>query len=488
MLRRLRTAAQLLRGSLIDPVRVKKLTEEVASLQEKFEAVEGDYSQNAKPNQLDDHLLVLVEGVHSFLVRCETDLRCIPYTPGAWSGNATDALIDRLRKISQYITACDELLRAARRYIMFANIAVHFVNLQQSGKSLDSGCSAEEVLEARSICETLSKVSTHRHEEQAVTKRLIKQRLNGATRLHAEIQLVLFYKRYDSALPPRVICASKRACYLCNLFFKLHGAYHIPDTHGKLYETWRWPASSMGPGDKAHALLGSILPAFVEAIDLKTEEILSRERTPARVEPLESTVDLLKAMTPSIRSQAITNLSSSLLSIFSRQNRGAAPTRIPAAVRDTPAERIRAIERPRSPVASLSASTARLSSLSSKISTATTITEAQSVSVGQGQAINYNFNKEDKSLLVCTRHLNIHLSFVASPRRTNGCVKMEIECLPWSEYQDQVGNLSLVDLQGENWVVMDSLEHSLFSASGLLLKQRTTLLRLRGHLIPGSRS
>lgn len=146
--------------------------------------------------------------------------------------------------------------------------------------------------------------------------------------------------------------------------FKLHGVYHIPDTYGRLYETWRWPASPMVPGDKAHALLCSILPAFVEAIDLKTEEILSRERTPACVE-------------------------------------GGTPTRSPAAARDIPAEQIRAIER------------------CSKTSTATTITEAKKVSIRQGQTVNYNFSKEDKSLLVCTCHLNVHLSFVASPRQTN---------------------------------------------------------------------
>jgi hypothetical protein len=67
--------------------------------------------------------------------------------------------------------------------------------------------------------------------------------------------------------------------------------------------------------DKAQALLDSILPAFAEAIELKTEQLLSRGNLPARVEPFESTVDLLKAMTPSIRSHAMTILNSSLSSI-----------------------------------------------------------------------------------------------------------------------------------------------------------------------------
>lgn len=173
MLKRLQTAARLLRDSSTNPVRIKRLTEEVDALQEEFEAVEGSYGQDADPNQLDDHLLVLTESVHSFLTRCETDLRCLTHTPGVWSGNATAALIDRLGKISQYITACEELLRAARRYKVFTSVAVHFVDLQQSGKSLHSECSADDLLRAKSIYKTFSRVSDHRHETQDATKRLV---------------------------------------------------------------------------------------------------------------------------------------------------------------------------------------------------------------------------------------------------------------------------------------------------------------------------
>ena len=80
----------------------------------------------------EERLLGLVKSIHSALLQYEPDLKLILYTPDLWSGNATDSLIDCLRKLSQYVKACDELLRAARRYRIFLNIAVEF--LRQGGR------------------------------------------------------------------------------------------------------------------------------------------------------------------------------------------------------------------------------------------------------------------------------------------------------------------------------------------------------------------
>ena len=61
--------------------------------------------------------------------------------------------------------------------------------------------------------------------------------------VHAEMQIIAFYGniRNTSALIPRVIGASKSACYLCNLFIQLHGQFFITKTHGHLYERWNFP-------------------------------------------------------------------------------------------------------------------------------------------------------------------------------------------------------------------------------------------------------
>jgi len=57
-------------------------------------------------------------------------------------------------------------------------------------------------------------------------------------KVHAEIQILFFYEQIPHQLPPRAICASKGACYLCNLFLETHGKFIAPRTHGNIYIRW----------------------------------------------------------------------------------------------------------------------------------------------------------------------------------------------------------------------------------------------------------
>ncbi|PMD34751.1 hypothetical protein L207DRAFT_496619 [Hyaloscypha variabilis F] len=63
----------------------------------------------------------------------------------------------------------------------------------------------------------------------------------GGRKVHAEVQLLFFYELHPNVPRPRFICSSKQACYLCNLFFRMHGIFHNLQTHGKLYDTWILP-------------------------------------------------------------------------------------------------------------------------------------------------------------------------------------------------------------------------------------------------------
>ena len=62
-----------------------------------------------------------------------------------------------------------------------------------------------------------------------------------SVKVHAEIQLLFFYELNTERIRPRTICSSKSACYLCDLFFRLHGQYYVPRTHGRLYHRWSLP-------------------------------------------------------------------------------------------------------------------------------------------------------------------------------------------------------------------------------------------------------
>lgn len=69
-------------------------------------------------------------------------------------------------------------------------------------------------------------------------------------KVHAEIQLLFFYELHPSRRRPRFICSSKSACYLCNLFFSLHGGFYVPRTHGRLYARWILPDWVNIPADR----------------------------------------------------------------------------------------------------------------------------------------------------------------------------------------------------------------------------------------------
>jgi hypothetical protein len=69
----------------------------------------------------------------------------------------------------------------------------------------------------------------------------ILRRLNGSRpsiKVHAEIKLLFFYKIRPDKARPRIICASKSACYLCDLFIRVHGRFQTPTTFGKFNERW----------------------------------------------------------------------------------------------------------------------------------------------------------------------------------------------------------------------------------------------------------
>jgi hypothetical protein len=62
-------------------------------------------------------------------------------------------------------------------------------------------------------------------------------------KIHAEIQLLFYCELEASKLPPRVVCSTKDACFLCNAFIRMHGKIHTPRCHGRLYPGWRLPFS-----------------------------------------------------------------------------------------------------------------------------------------------------------------------------------------------------------------------------------------------------
>lgn len=87
-------------------------------------------------------------------------------------------------------------------------------------------------------------------------------------KVHAEIQLLFFYEVHPGRQRPRFICSSKSACYLCNLFFSLHGGFYVPRTHGRIYAKWILPDWMELPADR-YGEFGRISMQLKEIIDGK---------------------------------------------------------------------------------------------------------------------------------------------------------------------------------------------------------------------------
>ena len=74
--------------------------------------------------------------------------------------------------------------------------------------------------------------------------------------IHAEVQLLVYCERYLHGLKPRVICSSKKACFLCNALINTHGKVYTPYSHGRVYPRWRLPKI---PGDQLAERLSGVL-------------------------------------------------------------------------------------------------------------------------------------------------------------------------------------------------------------------------------------
>lgn len=56
-------------------------------------------------------------------------------------------------------------------------------------------------------------------------------------KVHTEIQILMFYEMTPQPIQPRIISASKLACFCCDLFIRNYGAFCVLGTYGRIYNT-----------------------------------------------------------------------------------------------------------------------------------------------------------------------------------------------------------------------------------------------------------
>jgi hypothetical protein len=186
-------------------------------------------------------------------------------------------------KLGRYVSVCRFLLHAAQRYrSLFSHVQIGIIAFKGpvlSGEDVEldptTATAIDQLLQRGLSPKTLKPVDFGQSSSELL-KDHIRREANVAVPVHAEIQLLFHYEQVGNAtggvpISPRVICSSKQACFLCNLFFRLHGRFIVPSTHGRLYEKWSLPEISRDGGRD-----GSILRTvrqFVTAMD----EAISRE-------------------------------------------------------------------------------------------------------------------------------------------------------------------------------------------------------------------
>lgn len=156
--------------------------------------------------------------------------------------------IDGLEKIGHYYRAARQLVSAARRRKcrLFRNIRVLSWDLEvplRVRRVTEPGLSI-------ALLRTLNQESGEPKflewftGSESVADRAVTKRLNEAKsglKVHAEIKMLLFYECSSALKLPRIIAASKSSCYLCDLFFSIHGVFQVIATFGRFNERWILP-------------------------------------------------------------------------------------------------------------------------------------------------------------------------------------------------------------------------------------------------------
>ncbi|RAL06558.1 nucleic acid/nucleotide deaminase domain-containing protein [Aspergillus homomorphus CBS 101889] len=118
-------------------------------------------------------------------------------------------------------------------------------------------------------------------------------------KIHAEVQIIAYGELLGRRLP-RIICSSKDACFLCNLFIETYGKMYTPRSHGRLYPAWRLPCLPQLEG-----LEQRFCQALQNKLEASCSALLATRRRVLHPLPAESTLFTL----PSCGTTSTGNLS-----------------------------------------------------------------------------------------------------------------------------------------------------------------------------------
>jgi hypothetical protein len=231
------------------------------TLQVLFTRLERMSNIDAGNMEAQDVIREIVKEAHEFTL--VTDLKAALQNL-VLNPNLKRHLPEAIGKLGRYYSATSELVCAARDRTcrVFQNIQVQPFQIQVPA-SIEK---APNGLQLWSPPQAIAHLRTDRVKKarDGLQKRMTE--IQGLRKVHAEIQLLFFYELHPDYPRPRIICSSKSACYLCNIFFHVHGGFHVPRTHGRLYDKWILPDWLDVPAER-HRDLSIIATKFKTTLD-----------------------------------------------------------------------------------------------------------------------------------------------------------------------------------------------------------------------------
>ncbi|CAD6587309.1 MAG: hypothetical protein ASARMPRED_003057 [Alectoria sarmentosa] len=261
-------------------VKVRSQVDRLVKTFDRFEAAHDDHS----PTLSIDILVELLVQARDFDVE---NLRGVLRNPSSINPSVKAFLPEAVSKLGHYNRVACDLFNAVRSpaYTIFGRISI--VALEEP--VLDTSWATDGPVGFDKVLRRITRLSHRHHRWQHLSGSLPAARTKFQSRMsnsaipwkvHAEIQLLFYYERNPDIPLPRTICSSKSACYLCDLFIKTHGKFHIPSTHGKLYDRWmlpEWPEN----GYVASEHTFSIIERFNTVLEAKILQTLNHARLPS---------------------------------------------------------------------------------------------------------------------------------------------------------------------------------------------------------------
>lgn len=292
-------AVKALKGLASNRLKPSREIEDVETKMEELQALYGRLESMTERQVRSDECYGILEGLARVAYSLTSEinlsqlLSSIPNT-GRLGPDGKSSLSTAVGKLGRYYSSCPFLIAAARKVPTFKVIRVEGVRLPVSAllpypiaqpePSLSATVSQILGTEAKTLGQTISI-------DLASAEAKFRRRLAESPRsykIHAEIQLLFFYEIHTDLIRPRVICSSKSACFLCDLFINLHAKFYIARTHGVIWDKWKLPDQrTTGLRAAEMTAMATLVEQFNTAVEDRIKSTLATPRL-RRFHPNES--------------------------------------------------------------------------------------------------------------------------------------------------------------------------------------------------------